>query len=329
MAGSSVVKDCRSRHQPIPHPRQPILYFQKNERGVSEINLNLVKYFRKCYSFYNGIYQPVQSIRAHLLQSMCCQTEGMLVQDEGPLMGHLPLLEDLVGCYDEGACVMLYWLLDRFYSSPSSLTVPPEIEEAIDLKPNLSTDSIVAYSFPTMWRHIFVGSFTDTLHLMTVDNTNTHLRFQVEGCTFEPRHNHRWPIRKRYNRVTYKGHHLSSATEEYGVLARGSHILIWNARGCTRPSFTENFAALHNKFNPMLFIILEARLGKHEANNLVVRSLPGDYEAEMCGPQSRPGGVMMCWQQHMLRANFFHISTEPDGVAVDAFFHVICLIYKL
>lgn len=106
-------------------------------------------------------------------------------------------------------------------------------------------------------------------------------------------------------------------------------VLLWNARGCTRPSFVQHFTTLFDKFNPVLFVILEARIFS-ESTTYLMYDLPGSYEVCHCGPQRRPGGVLVLWKPSALMGNFLYTSDAPTGMVFDAVFKVMsCITYIL
>lgn len=303
------------------HPRVS-MYFAPSKGTEPEIDLNNTMFF-KTYDelLEDDDYNPISNewVRAAIFSKTWDRDgfPGTFMLREGPRIDpyHLPTPDDSTGIIHGGLLSYIEWEAWQEFDA-----IPANYLALIDPRPVLHIDQTPIYAVPIRKTPIFMGSYTDALHVMRISK---HLQ-SVDLDVFYHEVKRR---SRRYHQIQV------SATDQYSgqltkaLLVKGLVVVIWNARGVTRPSFMIHFNEIFQKLNPALTIITESRIGEAPLL-LLAQKLPGAYQHDVFGPTGRAGGVVMFWSvkdiQPSITQRMFTNSCFPDEVnhLVGLKFHV-------
>lgn len=300
----NVLKQCVSNETSptrnlLYHPREA-MYFSPAAGMRYELDINRTFYFQT----YDEIigeeeWNPVD--RDTIVRAIFSKTsdrEGfpgrfMVTENNRVLPFHLPTPEDSGGRIPAGLLAYIEWEARSRAEFEAFEVIPYNYLPFIDPIPVLHIDQTPVYTVPIKKTPIFFGSYTDGLHVMKNSNYIHSIDVDVfyrEGNLYK----------KGYHHI-----HLGSTEQYVGhttptLLAKGLLVVIWNARGVTRPSFKEHFYRIFSQLTPSIIIVTESRINEPQLL-LIAQTLPGTYQHDLFGPEGRAGGVVMFWSVNQVQ----------------------------
>ncbi|KMT08193.1 hypothetical protein BVRB_6g143160 [Beta vulgaris subsp. vulgaris] len=291
---------------PLPHPLALTYCRPLGQLQPPEIDLNTTTFFLVTDNGLswrrvtpNLLYHTLENNRATFLGFH----NGLMIMEDGTERPpHLPLFEDLQGIH--GAFEYIMWVMGKLRDQGSSRLIPQELMHILDPRPVMDPRNVPTYMMPFDRSHVFMASYTDGLHIMEV-NVVAH------AICFSLSHLRSWFRWRCYHLISFYQCVIDYPPNQT-VLNLGSKIVIWNARGLTRPSFEGNFRILYDVLRPLIVILTETRISMRNMVALCAR-LPGEYEFEMYG-EGCYEGVVILYNQNMLSPRFIDDDMLDGGV---------------
>lgn len=219
---------------------------------------------------------------------------------------HRPLIRDQPHMH-LGFWRFLDWCSNQLREQLDWKLYPTELLAVVDPVPDIDVQDLPIYNIPAFDAHIFIASYSDTIHIMRAEDFFYSLNVRVSRRFF-------WGMSRAYTDISVEGQKKFEGVPN--TIPRGLIVSIWNAKSMTRPSFKATFLELFATHHPALLIVTEARISDEHCQELIT-TLPGKYESAVFDNIDQCGGVVLMWRVNDLFVSY----KEDDSTAESGLFN--------